>query len=234
MLSAGTMERKNCHPEEHVKLPLLAVVEAERLMTMTGHINWAVALGRHDIQHIVSELSRCNAGTPAVSVQGLRQKKKKKLEKEELPPIDKHDTGEVEQVRQDIELQGYAVVTKVHIGTLDCNSIQCACNDRATHPAGPIFTCQVHNEAFIASNHQSEVAGWTKSGDGITIVNNKRWQTRLDNNIFDIPEFFMPILKRIEGVYGGKHVPRDPASVHRESKIYNKAAATQRLLEERE
>jgi hypothetical protein len=60
------MLKKNCHhhPEQHVKSSPLA--EAERLMTMTaaGHTNWAVALGRHDIQHVVSALSRYNYGAP--------------------------------------------------------------------------------------------------------------------------------------------------------------------------
>jgi hypothetical protein len=61
------MDMKNCHPEHHVKSPL---VEAERGLTtsmriMTGHTNWAVALGRHDIQHVISALSRCNdTGAP--------------------------------------------------------------------------------------------------------------------------------------------------------------------------
>jgi hypothetical protein len=52
----------NCRSELDEASSQLVVVDAEgaaHYHMMTGSVNWAIALGRHDIQHAVSALSYC-------------------------------------------------------------------------------------------------------------------------------------------------------------------------------
>jgi hypothetical protein len=45
----------NCHPElDDSLLVTLLVLDAEYHLRTAGRVNWAIALGRHDIQHVVS------------------------------------------------------------------------------------------------------------------------------------------------------------------------------------
>jgi hypothetical protein len=148
-----------------------------------------------------------------VVVQGQQQQQKKKKQQSTSTAIDKQvqygSQVEVERVRLQIEVEGYAVVT---FCALDVSSILRACDTRTTSPAVPIFTCRVDNTKFRTDNQRSDPAEWTESEDRISISDNRRLQTRVDQSIFGITEF-RPILQIVKGVCGEKHMLRDPVLI---------------------
>jgi hypothetical protein len=57
-----TVQDCNSTTMEQVTISLLNNAQGvvHHYHTMTGRLNWAIALGRHDVQHVVSALSRCD------------------------------------------------------------------------------------------------------------------------------------------------------------------------------